>query len=882
MLTIHDIRVEYLKDPLGVDILKPRFFWKLESDIHPNMQSAYQVVVHEANLSKSGYRLVWDSGKVQSEQSTHVEYDGEPLRSHTAYLCQLKVWDTAGNESSLGKTHFETVFLDPANEWKAYWISKEHRDADVTEGTCDYLRSVFQTDGRIVKARLYATALGMYEVWLNGERVGDWHLTPGWTSYHTRLQYQTYDVTQQLQEGQNAIGGIVGDGWYKGNLTWGELRNLYGDRRGISLELRIWYEDGREQSVITDSNWVAGEGPIRYSEIYHGERYDARLTNRDWADPTYIPSAVWRPVELLENLNHRLLSQRNEPVRKIQEIKPIATLRTPEGDHVLDFGQNMIGWVRFTVRQLVAGSVITLHHAEVLDREGNFYTANLRNAKQEITYICRGELLEQYEPHFTFQGFRYVRVTGYPGDLNINDFTGIVLHSDMDMNGTFECSEPLLNQLYRNIIWGQKGNFVDIPTDCPQRDERLGWTGDAQVFARTAAYNMNVAAFFTKWLLDLKADQLEDGGIPFVIPTVLSKEPNSSTAWGDAAVICPWVIYQMYGDERVLAQQYPSMKGWVEYIRSQATAEGIWNSGFHFGDWLGLDAKEGSMSGATPKELIATAYYAYSTELLARSAQILGFAEDEVTYRNLHTRIVEAFNKEFVTATGRIAAPFQTAHVLALYFQLLPEQKQQRAIEDLAKLIENNDGCMTTGFVGTPYICLALSRYGRNDLAYQLALNRKFPSWLYSVEQGATTIWEHWDGIKPDGTFWSEQMNSFNHYAYGSIGEWLFRVVAGIDVDQTQPGFKHIRIQPMPDPSLGYVKATYNSLYGEIRSSWNYEESDRFRMQLTLPANTRATIKLPGAHVSQVEPKWNAVAADGGVEISVGSGNYEWEYVLAK
>jgi alpha-L-rhamnosidase len=553
-------------------------------------------------------------------------------------------------------------------------------------------------------------------------------------------------------------------------------------------------------------------------------------------------------------------------------------------------GQNMVGWVRFSVEGN-RGDQVILKHAEVLDKYGNFYTDNLRSAKQTIEYILKGEAREIFEPHFTFQGFRYVKIEKYPKEPDLNDFTGVVIHSDMERIGSFECSEPLINQLQHNILWGQKGNFVEVPTDCPQRDERLGWTGDAQVFIRTACFNMNVASFFSKWLRDLQADQLENGGVPHVVPNVLGKDAHSSSAWADAAVICPWTIYLCYGDTRILEQQYDSMKAWVEYIRAQGENEYLWNTGFHFGDWLALDAKEDSYVGSTAKDYIATAFYAYSTAILRETAKILGRDEDVNKYSNLHERIIENFQKEFVTLNGRLAVPTQTAHVLALMFDLVKPEDRKRVIDTLVEYIHENKDHLTTGFVGTPYLCLVLSQNGYNDLAYKLVQQKDYPSWLYPITKGATTMWEHWDGIKEDGSFWSADMNSFNHYAYGSIGDWLYRVVAGIDTHSDKTGYKHIIIKPQPGSGLTYAKAAIKSMYGEIKSFWE-DEGDTMKVLICIPSNTTATIVLPYAQsiegvyegdkeLKDAEGILSSKEAECGIELEIGSGEYCFSYPKA-
>lgn len=893
---LYDLRCEYKKNPIGLDVRQPRFSWKLKSEARGAMQTAYQVQV--SRDPSFAERLAWDSGRVESDRSVHVAYEGEALSPRTRYWYRVRAWNESGVESGWSEpAYWETGLMGPEG-WKAEWITaKLETSGSEGEDPSPYLRTSFQLRGKPVSARIYATAHGLYRLYVNGAAADDTRLAPGWTSYGKRLQYQTYEVTALLTEGENALGVILGNGWYTGYLAWNDRRKIYGDERALLLQLHVTYPDGSEDVLVTgsDGTWKASQGPVRMSEIYHGETYDARLERDGWASAGFDDS-TWIPVETRPFPKDVLVAQENEPMRIVQELQPVKTLVTPKGELVLDMGQNMVGWMRFTVNA-PAGTVVRLQHAEVLDREGNFYTENLRLARQTIAYVCKGGGDETYEPHFTFQGFRYVKVEGISEAEVAGRFIGCVVHSDLEQAGRFESSDPLLNQLYSNIVWGQQGNFVDVPTDCPQRDERLGWTGDAQVFIRTSTYQMNVAPFFTKWLRDLAADQLPNGGVPYVIPAIPPEawgDPNnshSSAAWGDAAVICPWTMYEAYADKRLLEEQYPSMKAWVAYIRSQGDNEYLWNTGFHYGDWLALDGKEGSYFGQTPRDLIATAFYAYSTQLVARAAEVLGYAEEAAAYRELHQKVVENFRKEFVSPNGRVIAPTQTAYVLALMFDLLEEPHRERAAAILASLIEENGCKLTTGFVGTPYLCPVLSRFGYTDLAYKLVMQKEYPSWLYSVIQGATTIWEHWDGIKPDGTFWSEAMNSFNHYAYGSIGEWLFRVSAGIDTVEGHPGYKRFRIAPQPGEPLTRVRAEYESMYGTIRSAWEKsEDGSRVVIEVTVPPNTEAEIVLPGARVGEITESGAALEAVAGVRsvesihtgvrLKVGSGNYRFEYII--
>jgi alpha-L-rhamnosidase len=882
------LRCEYEVDPLGIDVRQPRLSWQLTADGRGVMQAAYQVRVaeSEAGLAASP---IWDSGRVDSDQSIHVVYDGPALASGRRYYWQVRVWDGDGAASDWSAPAFWEMGLLDVSDWQASWISPAWDEDLSAPQPAPLLRTTFAVEGEVKAARAYVTSLGLYEVELNGRRVGDQIFTPGWTSYDTRLQYQTYDVTDLLQPGDNAIGAMLGDGWYRGYLGWSDRRNVYGERLALLLQLQITYTDGRVQSVGSDASWKAATGPIRMADLYNGEHYDARLEKPGWSRAGYDDGA-WTGVGLIDHPKDILIAPGGPPVRKIEEITPVAILHTPAGETVFDMGQNMVGWVRLTVRG-AAGTAVTLRHAEVLDGDGNFYTDNLRQAKQTVEYTLKGGGEEVYEPRFTFQGFRYVAVDGLPGEPTTETLTGVVIHSDMTPTGSFEASEPLINQLQHNIVWGQKGNFLDVPTDCPQRDERLGWTGDAQVFARTAAFNMDVAGFFTKWLGDLAADQKPNGSIPFVIPDVLTRGSDAgggATGWADAGIVIPWTLYLVYSDTRILENQYESMQAWVGYMQQRAGEDLIWDGDFHFGDWLAYNTNRSDYPGATTdKDLIATAYFAYSTSLLRRIATVLGKEDDAARYAALLEDVKEAFRKEYVTANGRVASNTQTAYALALSFGLMPEGQEAGAARRLAQDVRAFGNHLTTGFLGTPLLSQSLSDHGYVDLAYDLLNQDTYPSWLYPVKMGATTIWERWDGIKPDGSFQDAGMNSFNHYAYGAIGEWLYRVVAGLEADAAEPGYKHVRIQPQPGGGLTSARAALNTMYGLAGSAWEFVDG-QFHLDVTVPPNTHATVRLPHATLAQVTESGQALdAADGvaravqegeAVVVEVGSGQYRFAY----
>jgi len=859
--TISNLTCEYQINPLGIDVLQPRLSWQMQSDRRGVYQIAYQILAasEEASLA-SGQALLWDSGKVETDQSIQVPYHGPTPVSGQRIYWKVRVWDERGEQAESSPAWWEMGLL-AGSDWQANWITPDW-DEDISRPQpSPLLRRTFDVEGDLVSARIYATSLGLYELRLNGQRVGDAVLTPGWTSYEHRLQYQTYDVTDLLRDGENAMGVILGDGWYRGYMGFTGERNLYGDRLALLLQLKLTFEDGRIQIITSDEWWRATPGPIQMSDIYMGEIYDARLEKPGW-DQADFDDSNWRGVCRLDHPKDNIVAQVGPLVTRQETIRPLHILHSPKGETILDFGQNMVGWVKMRVLG-PAGTTITLRHAEVLDQQGNLYTENLRMADQIACYTLKGlpDADELFEPHFTFHGFRYVSVEGFPGGPTPENFTGVVLHSATPTTGTFECSNPLINQLQHNIVWGQKGNFVDVPTDCPQRDERLGWTGDAQVFIRTACFNMNVAGFFTKWLRDLSADQLPNGSVPFVVPDVIAKTgPGElsaaggagAAAWGDAAIICPWTIYLCYGDKRLLAEQYESMTGWVTFMHSRADEDYIWRNDFQFGDWLDYRGQDDRLPApVTNNELIATAFFAYSARFLAEIAQVLGKTSDAECYADLAQKVTKAFNDEFVTPTGRIGPNTQTAYVLALHFDLLPESMRPLAAKRLAEEIRRGGYHLTTGFVGTPYLCHVLSRHGYTDVAYKLLNQEEYPSWLYPVKQGATTIWERWDGIKPDGSFQDAGMNSFNHYAYGAVGDWLYQVVAGIDVDPDAPGYQRVLIQPQPGGGLTYARAALDSMYGRIQSKWTLE-NDVFQLAVTIPPNSEAVVHLPTYAVENI------------------------------
>lgn len=698
----------------------------------------------------------------------------------------------------------------------ACWI-KSHKDyGDV----CPVFKRNFECRGKVARARLYITSLGVYEAVLNGKRVGNFIMAPGWTAYDKRHQYQTYDITELLQK-ENKLEVTVGKGWCRGRLVMYSFTNCYSGVSAMICRIDIEYENGEHEEIISDTNWKTAKSPVLFSEIYDGEVYDA----------SYEPSE-WEEAVRFHYTKLTLIPQEGEIVCEHERLAPVQMIKTPKGETVIDFGQNLTGYVEFKINAHT-GERLCYSHAEILDADGSFYTENLRSAKQQIEYICReGE--QTYKPHFTFMGFRYIRLEEAPADVKIDDFRAIAVYSDMKRTGHFSCSNSKVNKLFENIVWGQKDNFLDIPTDCPQRDERLGWTADAQIFVKTAAYNFDTEVFFRKWLRDLKADQLNDGRVPYVIPYVLDGTTQvTCAAWGDAAVIIPWQLYLTYGDKQVLEDHVESMRKWVEYIHASGTEEFLWIGNRHLGDWLDLENIQDEAEQIRHDDFIASAYFAYSTEILAKALKVIG--RDGSEYERLHENIVAAFRKRFSEYKT------QTECVLALEFGLA-EDKEKTAAQ-LAEMIINNGVALKTGFIGTAYLLKSLSDNGYKTLSYRLLVKEDYPSWLYSVNKGATTVWEHWDGMRDDGQMWSKAMNSFNHYSFGAVASWMYEVVAGINVDESHPGFENVILKPEPDELLDFAEASIDTRYGRVSSKW-YRKNGVVKYEFTVP--NRATLFLNG------------------------------------
>jgi alpha-L-rhamnosidase len=1042
-MTVTGLRCEYLVNPLGVDDKHPRLSWVVESAQRGQKQTAYQVLVaHDEATLQQDQGDLWDSGRVNSDETTAITYAGKPLVSQQRCHWKVKVWDRDGKPSPWSEPALWTMGLLAASDWTAQWIGYDkphdverpdapfegakwiwhaadkgtnkprcHRlflttltlpegtkitkaellvtaddaykftingtlvaasggagwqdpkmievtphlkpglnsvrveventsespagllakltvtraDGKITTLVSDaswkslgdpganwhkrsidlaalpaaevvgaygdapwgklkfarlvlpppaLLRTTFQVSRPVRQATLYATALGIFDLHLNGQRVSEDWFNPGWTDYTKRVYYRAYDVTRLLRPGDNALGAVLADGWYSGYLGYLVQRDQYGKHPRFRGQLHIVHDDGSTAVVATGPGWKATTGPIREADFLMGETYDARLAQNGW-DEAGFEDGKWNKVVTGTDLHPVVQHHPGPPVRICGEFKPKKITEPKKGVYVLDLGQNFAGIVRLTVSG-EPGQTIALRFAERLNPDGTIYTTNLRGARATDTYICRGGGVEVWEPRFTFHGFQYVEITGLKGTPGPDTITGLALSSDTALTGQFTCSDPMLNQLHNNIYWTQRANFLDIPTDCPQRDERLGWTGDAQVYARAATLNTDLQAFFTKWLVDLEDGQRPDGQFPTVAPVKVAGN-DGGPAWADAGVICPWTIYQVYGDRRVLERHYPAMTRFIEFCRKRSTPDLLPPAQFHcFGDWLSINAD-------TPKDVIYTAYFAYSTRLTSQAAEVLGRKEDAVRYRALFDRIRTAFNKAYVAADGRIKGNTQACYALALAFDLVEGDKQKQAAKYLIEDIERRGGHLSTGFIGTKDLMLVLAKIGRHDVAYRLLHNDTFPSWGFSIKHGATSIWERWDGWTPEKGFQDPGMNSFAHYSFGAVYQWMVENIGGIRTEG--PAYQRLVIAPEPGGRLRWANTLFRSSHGLIETRWKQEDGS-FVLTVTLPANTTATVFVPATAGADVTEGGRPLDAAEGVRflrregdravVAIGSGTYQF------
>ncbi len=839
------LRCEYLVDPLGLGETSPRLFWQLSDPRRGARQSAYRVMVAGSpELLEAEDPDLWDSGKVRSGRSTHVEYEGAPLTSRQRCWWRVRTWDHEDSPSPWSDVAAWEMGLLERTDWVARWIG---RDAELEGVAPTYLRKEFDVPGEVLRARLYATALGVYELHLNAERVGDHVFPPGWTDYGKRVMYQTYDVTDMLAPGTAALGAVVGDGWYCGRLGWSKEQSEERDERRpprLMLQLEMECADGTVERLVTDGSWTWTAGPILSAGYYHGEHYDARREMPGWSRPGF-PAQDWGPVQTFEDQGVELTAQQDPPIRVTNRLRPQETLEPSPGTYVYDMGQNMVGYCRLRVRE-EPGTEIRVRHAEVLDAEGSLYTENLRTAEATDLYTASGREEEPLVPHFTYHGFRYVELTGLSSALDHGLLQGLVLHTDCPRTGNLITSCEMVNKLFYNILWSQRGNMHSVLTDCPQRDERLGWLGDAQIFTPTACYNMDMAAMLTKFIRDITDEQTPEGAFPDVCPYVSAQgvlPPAGAPGWMDAGVTIPWTVWRFYGDRRILERNFESMAHYVDYL-TENNPDGIWENrrGNDYGDWVPAGEQ-------TDKTMFATLQYFRSARLVARIAQLLDRTEEAQKYRAVAERVQEAFNERYLTEDGTYRDATQTVDALALGFGIVPEEHRRAVADDLVANIERRDGHLSTGFSGTRWLLPVLCDTGHAELARSLLLNRDYPSWGYMVEQGATTIWERWNSDTE-----GPAMNSRNHFAFGSVGEWLYRYLAGIAPAEEGAGFEHVLVRPHPgeaDGELSRVRATYESLYGTIEVTWEVGV-DEFELMVQVPPNTRATVFIPAESVEQV------------------------------
>ncbi|HHV12746.1 MAG TPA: family 78 glycoside hydrolase catalytic domain [Clostridiales bacterium] len=857
-MKIIQMKTNHVINPLGYMMTEPVLSYKVACAEGKKQTSARIQVALDQEMKE----LVYDSGDTKEIDSISYRVPME-LKPCTRYYWTVTVNTDAGETMQSGTAWFETGKMQEG--WSGKWIS-----SDLNVGTHPFFFKDFKLRGKVKKARLYICGLGLYEAYINGKKISEECLTPYYNNYDTWLQYQTYDVTELLAGEKIHLEVLLGNGWYKGrfglNNPTNADRGLYGDTFTLISELKIEYMDGSTELVLSDESWKAKKSKLLASTIYDGEVYDETFRE----DMEY-------PVRLYEKKMARLCERLSLPIKVQESIKPIKLITSPKGEAILDLGQNHSGWFSLRVKE-PKGTQVKLYFGEEL-QDGCFYNTNLRTAKAEYTYISDGTE-QTIRPHFTFYGYRYVMLEGFT-NFSPEDYTALVLYSDLEDAGHFETDNPLVNRLILNAKWGQKSNFLDVPTDCPQRDERLGWTGDAQVFAATACFNMDSYAFYKKYLYDMYEEQkIRDGAVPDVIPAC--GQQGTSTVWGDAATIIPWVVYQFYGDKTILEEQYDSMKAWVEYIRKTNGGDWQWRKKFHYGDWLALDSKDpDSPIGATDTGYIATVYYYYSTLLVSKAAGILGRTEDERNYGERARELLAEIHKEYFSPTGRPCVTTQTGLITALKFDVAVDR--QRILDDLVMAFKLNGNKLETGFVGTPLLCNVLSENGLNEIAYSLLVNEDYPGWLYAVKLGATTIWERWNSLDPEGHFSSTGMNSLNHYSYGSIVEWMYRHVAGINPVLSKPGFREVELAPKPDHRLKRAEVSFDSPIGVYKSKWEITPDFGLSLDITVPFGGKAYLTLPYAPEELYQQKDNEIfkeieKTEAGRRCILESGTYHIEY----
>ncbi len=857
-----DLRCEYFSNPLGLTEKTPRLSWRLPASCDGQTGWHIQAASTSHGLSPGD---LWDSGPVESQESHLIPYGGPALTSRQRVTWRVRIRDGAGRWSDWSDPAWWEMGLLERSDWTAQWISSSLVGTTTEMVPVPLFRKEFNLPARAVWARASITALGAFQLRLNGRVVGDDVLAPGWTDFRKRVSVRTYDVTDLLEPGPNCAAAVLGDGWYSGFLGYEKRRQFYGDRPHLLVQINCILENGQHVVLETDNTWQTAEGPWRQADMQMGEIYDATREEPGW-DRCGFAGENWQPVHLTAFPDLALESSAAGPVRRHERLKPVETQRI-EDELVIDFGQNLVGRLRMRVSG-PRGSRIVMRHAEMRNPDGSLYTENLRSAKSEDIYILGGDKEETFEPEFTFHGFRYAGLT-FPEDVTIHHVEAVVIRTQAPEIGEFTCSESLINQLQKNIRWGQRGNFLEVPTDCPQRDERLGWTGDAQVFIATACFNASVAPIFNKWFQDLRDAQSEEGFYPAVAPNVAIHGKDGGPAWADAGVICPWATYVYFGDRRVLERHFDSARRFVDSLQTSSQELIRCHPDFvkwgGFGDWLAKDG--GGTEGTTPKDLIGTAYFAESARILSRICAVLDRPGEAADYQKLANDVRAAFQKRFISNDSRVLGETQTGAVLALRFGLVDDHQRAKVAERLVADIHARGTHLSTGFVGTPHLLQVLTETGHLPVAYDLLLQTTFPSWLFQILCGATTIWERWDGWTPDQGFQDAGMNSFNHYAYGAVGNWLYETVAGLRPDENQPGFRRAIIRPHPGTRLDHAAVSYDSVHGPWSCGWHREPDGSVRMQLAVPPGCSALVHTP--------------IFEGGPEKlvgEVGPGRHEWTF----
>ncbi|MCA0957672.1 glycoside hydrolase family 78 protein [Muricauda ruestringensis] len=895
LLTPLELRLEYMENPIGITVKRPRFSWIVEGSGRNRTQSAFRILVASSREKLALLQGdIWDSGKVSSHDTNQVVFAGDDLISNTDYFWKVKIWDESNQESDWSEPGHWSMGLLNFSDWQGQFISH-----DVGYDTTDkydslylpparYLRKSFQITKKIKRATVYSTALGLYELRLNGEKVGDDYFAPGWTDYNERLYYQTYDITSSIRQGDNAIGAVIADGWYAGYIGYAllvrldKVRGFYGVNPSFMGQLHIQYEDGTEEVLATDSTWKSNEGPIREADILMGESYDARLEHSGWDTPGY-DDHDWKTPKIYTYPDGKLEAHPGSLIKNIERLRPVKMSEPEPGTYVFDLGKNFAGIAELKVEG-PAGTGVRLRFGEILKRDGNIQTENLRLARATDTYILKGEGVEVWQPKFTYHGFQYVEVTGYPGKPSLDAITGIVLSSIKTDASTFKTSNEMNNTLYENIKTTQAANFFDIPTDCPQRDERLGWTGDAQTYMRSATYNADVASFMTKFLVDLDDAQRWYGAYPNFAPFPYSRPNQYSPAWMDAGIIIPYNMYKVYNDKRILEFMYKGMEKFMEFQADASTDFIRPGGGNNWGDWLAVDEE-------TSKGYIGASFYGYDAKLMAEIAEVLGRTQDAQKYRALFENIKKAFSEKYILPNGRTTEDTQTTYALALYFDLFPENLAEKGAARLVEKIEKNNFKFSTGFLGTKHVMLALSKYGYHDLTYKLFKQTEYPSWGYSVENGSTSIWERWNSYTKNDAENSDlnaKMNSFSHYAFGSVAEWMFLHAAGIDTEDG--GYRNIRIKPVISKEVDFINGSYKSINGTIASSWKWQ-GNKVIMTVKIPVNTKAKVHIPIEKVSDLREGNKKIAKVPSIKVvastekeavlEIGSGTYSFSFTYA-